>query len=72
MIEFPEYNGVVEWSDEDQCFIGSCPGIIGPCCHGADAGEVHRQLREIFDEWREIERESKSQMRSRLPESASK
>ena len=67
MIEFPEYNGVVEWSDEDQCFIGSCPGIIGPCCHGDDAREVHRQLREIYNQWREIERDNEPHNRSRLP-----
>jgi hypothetical protein len=28
------YVKIVEWSDEDQCFVGQCPGIIGPCYHG--------------------------------------
>lgn len=28
------YLKIVEWSFESQCFIGQCPGIIGPCCHG--------------------------------------
>ena len=56
----PEYNGVVEWSDEDQCFIGYCPGIIGPCCHGDDESEVHRELRQIVEEWQEIEKQDKA------------
>ena len=51
------YCGVVEWSEEDQCFIGSYPGIIGPCCHGDNEDDVYRQLRQIVDEWLEIEYE---------------
>ena len=31
----------VEWSDEDRCFVGSCPGVIGPCCHGDDEVAVY-------------------------------
>ena len=48
------YVKIVEWSDEDECFIGYCPGIIGPCCHGNDEIEVYRQLCQIVDEWLEI------------------
>ncbi len=54
MIESAKYVKIVEWSDEDECFIGYCPGIIGPCCHGTDEIEVYRQLCEIVDEWIEI------------------
>ena len=54
MIESAKYIKIVEWSDEDGCFIGYCPGIIGPCCHGTDEVEVYRQLCEIVDEWIEI------------------
>lgn len=45
------YIKIVEWSDEDQCFIGQCPGVIGPCCHGDDEAEVYAQLCGIVDEW---------------------
>ncbi len=48
------YVKIVEWSDEDECFIGYCPGIIGPCCHGDDEIEVYRELCQIVDEWLEI------------------
>ena len=48
------YIKIVEWSDEDQCFIGYCPGIIGPCCHGDNEVEVYQTLCRIVDEWLEI------------------
>jgi predicted RNase H-like HicB family nuclease len=50
MSESAKYIKIVEWSDEDECFIGYCPGVIGPCCHGDDEVEVYRQLCEIVDE----------------------
>jgi len=48
------YLKIVEWSNEDQCFIGQCPGIIGPCCHGDDEVKVYNELCQIVDEWIEI------------------
>ena len=45
------YIKIVEWSDEDQCFVGQCPGIVGPCCHGDDETKVYAELCEIVDEW---------------------
>ena len=46
-----KYIKIVEWSKEDQYFIGYCPGVIGPCCHGNDEVEVYRELCQIVDEW---------------------
>ncbi len=48
------YIKLVEWSDEDQCYLGSSPGIIGPCCHGRDEARVYKDLCEIIEEWVEI------------------
>ena len=45
------YLKLVEWSDEDQCFVGQCPGIIGPCCHGDDEAQVYAELCQIVEEW---------------------
>lgn len=45
---------LVEWSEEDQIFIGQCPGLIGPCCHGSNEAQVYAELCEIVDEWIEI------------------
>ena len=50
MSESAKYIKIVEWSDADECFIGYCPGVIGPCCHGDNEVEVYRQLCEIVDE----------------------
>ena len=34
MNEAARYVKVIEWSDDDQCFIGSCPGLFYGGCHG--------------------------------------
>ena len=54
MTDSARYVKIVEWSDEDQCFVGQCPGVIGPCCHGDDEVEVYRELCQIVEEWLEI------------------
>lgn len=54
MNESALYLKIVEWSDEDGCFVGQCPGVIGPCCHGDDEAEVYAELCQIVDEWIEI------------------
>ena len=46
-----DYLRIVEWSQEDQCFVGSAPPLIGPCCHGATEAGVLKQLKRIVDEW---------------------
>ncbi|MDO9140746.1 MAG: type II toxin-antitoxin system HicB family antitoxin [Methylobacter sp.] len=48
------YPKIVEWSEEDQCYIGSCPGLIYGGCHGDDEVKVFKQLCKIVDEWIEI------------------
>jgi len=51
------YLKIVEWSEEDQCYIGSIPGWIGNCCHGENENDVYRQLCQILEEWIEIYKE---------------
>jgi len=45
------YLKIVEWSDEDKCYVGSVPGWIGPCCHGDKEENVYHQLCLIVDDW---------------------
>lgn len=45
------FTKLVEWSEEDGCFIGSAPPIIGPCCHGDDEAAVFAELCRIVSEW---------------------
>jgi predicted RNase H-like HicB family nuclease len=54
MKESARYIKIVEWSDEDEGFVGQCPGIIGPCCHGDDEAQVYAELCNIVDEWIEL------------------
>ena len=50
MKDSARYAKIVEWSDEDQCFVGSSPGLIYGGCHGLDEREVFSQLCEIVEE----------------------
>ena len=34
------YSKIVEWSEEDQCYIGTCPSLMLGGCHGQDELEV--------------------------------
>jgi predicted RNase H-like HicB family nuclease len=45
------YTKLVEWSEEDGCFVGSAPPLIGPCCHGDDEAKVYHELCQIVSEW---------------------
>lgn len=44
MKDSARYAKVVEWSDEDQCFVGTCPGLLFGGCHGDDEVAVFKQL----------------------------
>ncbi len=44
------YVKIVEWSDEDKCFIGSCPELFYGGCHGADAKIVFSELCDIVED----------------------
>lgn len=44
------YVKIVEWSEEDQCFVGSCPGLLFGGCHGDDEQRVFAELCELVDE----------------------
>ena len=51
MTDAARYVKIVEWSEEDGAFVGQCPGVIGPCCHGPGEAEVYRELCQIVEEW---------------------
>jgi len=44
----------VEWSDEDLCFIGRCPGLFAGAVHGSDEAAVYKDLCETVEEWIEL------------------
>ena len=56
-----KYVKLVEWSDEDRCFIGSCPELFYGGCHGQDAKWVFAELCDIIEDTIELyEREGKT------------
>ena len=50
MKESARYAKIVEWSEEDQCYVGSSPGLIYGGCHGANEREVFDELCTIVEE----------------------
>jgi predicted RNase H-like HicB family nuclease len=44
------YAKIVEWSDEDKAYVGSCPGLFYGGCHGQDEQQVFAQTCELVDE----------------------
>ena len=44
------YVKIVEWSEEDQVYVGSAPGLILGGCHGGDERQVFDELCQIVDE----------------------
>jgi predicted RNase H-like HicB family nuclease len=54
MNEKNRYVKIVEWSEEDQCFVGSCPGLFYGGCHGSDEKQVFAELCKIVGETVEL------------------
>lgn len=48
------YVKIVEWSDEDQCYVGSCPGLFYGGCHGDIEEAVFAELCELVEETIEL------------------
>ena len=49
------YLKIVEWSEEDQCYVGTCPGLMLGGVHGDDEARVYRELCEVAEEWIRIQ-----------------
>ncbi len=50
MKESARYVKIVEWSEEDGCYVGSSPGLLLGGCHGEDERRVFEQLCQIVEE----------------------
>jgi len=50
MKDSAKYAKIVEWSEEDQCYVGSAPGLILGGYHGDDERQVFEQLCLIVEE----------------------
>ena len=50
MKDSARYVKIVEWSEADQSYVGSCPGLLLGGCHGDDERKVFDELCDIVDE----------------------
>lgn len=50
MTKGAKYTKFVEWPDEANCFIGSCPELMYGGSHGDDATKVFIELCEMVEE----------------------
>ena len=57
-----KYIKLIEWSDQDQCFIGSCPELFFGGCHGDDSRAVFDELCQIIEEMIAIYKQEKKQI----------
>ena len=49
-----QYLKIVEWSEEDRCYVGTCPGLMLGGIHGDDEAKVYKELCQAVEEWIEI------------------
>ena len=50
MRDSARYAKIVEWSEEDQCYVSRTPGLIYAGCHGEDERVVFDDLCQIVEE----------------------
>lgn len=56
MKDSARYAKIVEWSEEDNCYVGSAPGLIYGGTHGSDEKVVFDELCHIVEEAIELYR----------------
>ena len=49
MKDSARYVKIVEWSEEDNCYVGSAPGLLYGGCHGDDERQVFTELCDVVD-----------------------
>lgn len=49
-----EYLKIVQWSEEDGCYVGTCPGVLRGGVHGDDETAVYKELCEVVAETIEL------------------
>lgn len=51
------YLKIVEWSEKDGCYVGTCPGLMLGGVHGDNEASVYSELCDVVDEWIRIYQE---------------
>ncbi|MGD9850211.1 MAG: hypothetical protein AB7T38_02985 [Nitrospirales bacterium] len=50
---------LVEWSEEDQCYVGTGPGLMLGGIHGMNEAQVYKELCQAVEEWIKIQERDK-------------
>jgi predicted RNase H-like HicB family nuclease len=50
MKDSARYVKLVQWSEEDGCYVGSSPGLLHGGCHGDDEEQVFHELVQVVEE----------------------
>ena len=45
------YLKIIEWSEDDRCYVGRCPGLMLGGVHGDNEESVYRELCEAAEDW---------------------
>ncbi len=59
-----KYLRIVEWSEEDRCYIGRVPGLALGGVHGKNEAKVYEKLSALVDEWIKIHEEDNAPLPS--------
>jgi len=62
MKDSDRYAKIVEWSEEDQCYVGNCPGLMLGGCYSDDEVSVFKEPCQIVDEVIEFYRQDGKQL----------
>ena len=54
MKNYNKYVKIIEWSEKDECYVGSCPELFYGGCHGTDELDVFAELCRIVEETIEL------------------
>ncbi len=49
-----QYLKIVEWSEEDQCYVGTCPNLMLGGVHGDNEAKVYEELCQTVEEWIDV------------------
>lgn len=50
MKDSARYAKIVEWSEEDQCYVGNSPGLFYGGCHGDDEVAVFEEICQVVED----------------------
>lgn len=67
MKDSARYAKIVKWSDEDACYVGSCPSLMFGGCHGDDEEAVFAELCQIVEEIVELYKSDNKPLPRPLP-----